>query len=645
MIIMDRHITFSLYCFLILSWLFSGCGKTPEEVFVSSISLSQPIAEMVVGESIQLSATVLPSNATDKNVTWASTKVSVATVSNTGIVTAIAEGNTTITASAGGKSTTCSVTVGKGAVSVTAITLNKSELSLIEGESETLVATVLPDDATDKSVTWSSSNSGVASIDKGKVTALNEGETTIIAKAGVFSASCIVSVSKRIVPVESISLNKSELNLIEGETETLVATVLPDDATDKNVIWSSSDDSVAYVKGGTVQAVKKGTATITAKAGDKSTTCLVSVKSDPQNDPIQFADSRVKELLVSAFDTSGDGELSYKEAKEVESIEGVFSTAKAISSFDEFQYFTSVKAIPSNCFENSLLGSIVLPASILQIKDGAFSGCAKLSNVVLNENLTSISWGAFSGCIGLKQIVLPPTVNSLGTNTFNGCTNLETVYLPDGLKTIPNHAFSGCQNLYTISIPSSLESIETEAFSDCKKLTSFDFPSSLKAIHSYAFHGSGLITVIIPDTVESIDMGVFSSCSNLVEITLPHYMTVIPSSFLERCNKLVSIDIPSTVMTISRYAFQHTGLTSVIIPANVARIDDYAFYQCDKMKSVTVLAESVPQGGGDMFGGINIFNTINYPIYVPSASVEAYKAAPFWKDYANRIFPISNNSQ
>ncbi len=264
-------------------------------VAVTSIALNKTSLSLKEGESETLVATVSPDNATDKTVTWSSSNTSIATVDASGRVTAIKEGTATITATAGDKSATCSVTVSKNVVAVTSIALNKTSLSLKEGESETLVATVSPDNATDKTVTWSSTNTSVATVDaSGRVTAIKEGTATITAKAGDKSATCSVTVSKNVVAVTSIALNKTSLSLKEGESETLVATVSPDNATDKTVTWSSTNTSVATVDAsGRVTAIKEGTATITAKAGDKSATCAVTVKKKAdsgQNENFEFED-------------------------------------------------------------------------------------------------------------------------------------------------------------------------------------------------------------------------------------------------------------------------------------------------------------------------------------------------------------------
>ena len=260
----------------ILSFAAFSCEKTPEEIAVSSVSLSQPSAEMIIGETVQLKVSISPSNATDKNVIWGSSKQSVATVSDSGLVTAIAEGTSTVTASAGGKSATCTITVSKGTVEVTSIVLNKTALSLYKGESETLKVTIGPSDATDKTVTWISSDSSVASIDSnGKVTAIAKGAATITAKAGNIQATCEVTVT---VPLESISINKTELSLNKGQSETLVVTIVPEDATERTIVWSTTNASVASInQNGLVTAISGGEATIKAKVGEKEATCVVKV--------------------------------------------------------------------------------------------------------------------------------------------------------------------------------------------------------------------------------------------------------------------------------------------------------------------------------------------------------------------------------
>ena len=161
------------------------------------------------------------------------------------------------------------------------ITLNKTSVKLKAGDTETLVATVLPENTTDKTVTWASSDEAIATVDsEGKVSAVGIGTATITATCGDVSATCEVTVSP--VPAESVTLNKASLELLIGGSETLVATVKPDDTTYKTITWTSSNEAIATIDSdGKVTAIALGTATITATCGSVSATCEVTVNPVP----------------------------------------------------------------------------------------------------------------------------------------------------------------------------------------------------------------------------------------------------------------------------------------------------------------------------------------------------------------------------
>ena len=251
--------------------------KQAERIAVSSVILNKTSLNMCAGTFETLVATVKPDNATDKTVTWSSSNPEVASVDDSGEVTALREGSATITAKAGEKTADCIVTV---FVAVSYIELSETSVSLMEGETATLSATVMPDNATDKTVTWSSSNEKIATVENGKITAIKVGEATIIASAGDKKAECKVTVTP--VPVSSVTLDQSEVELEVGQSVSLVATVEPDNATDKTITWSSSDDSIAKVDvNGIVTALEPGEAIISANSGEQSAECLVTVKLIP----------------------------------------------------------------------------------------------------------------------------------------------------------------------------------------------------------------------------------------------------------------------------------------------------------------------------------------------------------------------------
>lgn len=174
-------------------------------------------------------------------------------------------------------------------VSVTEVGLNKTSTTLIEGETETLDATVMPENATDKSVVWESGNESVATVSQeGLVTAVGEGKATITVKTndGGFSASCEVTVKKKVIAVTGVKLSAASMTLREGDKGTLTATVEPANATNKNVEWWTSDLDVVSVtstsggSNGYVEARGAGKATVTVKTedGEFSASCEITVE-------------------------------------------------------------------------------------------------------------------------------------------------------------------------------------------------------------------------------------------------------------------------------------------------------------------------------------------------------------------------------
>ena len=172
---------------------------------------------------------------------------------------------------------------------VTKVELNKTSLTLDVGNSDTLIAAITPDNATDKSVTWESSAPGVATVDtSGKVTAVAPGTATITATTedGSKTATCVVTVTAATVPVTGVTLSQTQASLYYNRTPntlTLTATVAPDNATNQAVTWTSSNPSVAKVENGVVTALARGTAVITATAADgsgASASCTVTVRPD-----------------------------------------------------------------------------------------------------------------------------------------------------------------------------------------------------------------------------------------------------------------------------------------------------------------------------------------------------------------------------
>ena len=244
----------------------------------TGIKISRSKATVEKGDTYQLSASVQPTDATIRTVKWSSSNKKVATVSKTGLVTAIAAGKATITVKStdGSFKKKCVVTVH---VTPQSITLNRNTASLNTGKTLKLKATLAPSDAS-KALIWTTSNKRVAVVSsKGVVTALKGGKTTITATAdNGLTAKCVVTVTQL---VEKVKLNKTKLTLSPNERATLSATVSPSSASHKSIEWTSDNTKVVKVtQKGVVTAIAAGSATVTAKnlAGDVSAQCKITVR-------------------------------------------------------------------------------------------------------------------------------------------------------------------------------------------------------------------------------------------------------------------------------------------------------------------------------------------------------------------------------
>ena len=274
------------------SYAGDGLVAVSYAVQVTGISISRSSLSLTPGSSANLSATVSPADAQNKSVVWSSSNANVATVSSSGKVTGVANGTTIITVKSADKpsiSRTCTVTVTTPA---SGVTVTPESAVLNKGETKQLSAVVAPSSATNKSVTWTSDNPGVASANSsGLVTAVSDGTAVITAKtsSGGYTDTCKVTVK---TPVSGISISSSSIELNKGETQQLTATVTPPDATNKKVVWSSTDDAIAEVsQDGTVTAAGGGTTVVTATTEDGSYSAKCSVVVNVPVTGIQFNDT------------------------------------------------------------------------------------------------------------------------------------------------------------------------------------------------------------------------------------------------------------------------------------------------------------------------------------------------------------------
>ena len=270
---------------------------------VSQVTVTPSTASIIMGESLQLTASVFPSDA-DQGIAWESENPDIASVDADGTVSALASGSTLIKATAtdgSGVYGVCTVTVLDAKVS--SITLSKTELSMTEGDTETLTATIAPENATNKSVTWTSSDEAVATVSAdGLVTAIKAGSAIITAaSSNGKTATCEVTVLP--ILVESLTINPATWSGVEGSEFTINATVLPENAADKTVTFESSDTSVATVDAeGNVKVLKEGSCVITVSTVDGSDLKAECVITGLSGVDAIFADPNA---LVDVYDMNG----------------------------------------------------------------------------------------------------------------------------------------------------------------------------------------------------------------------------------------------------------------------------------------------------------------------------------------------------
>ena len=368
-------------------------------------------------------------------------------------------------------------------------------------------------------------------------------------------------------------------------------------------------------------------------------------------------------------------------------IEGVLNYF-ARAGITEYTIPNSVTTIGDHAFSGCRsLTSITIPDGVTKIGDYAFFDCSSLKSVTIPDGVTTIGDHAFSACSSLKSVTIPNSVTTIGNSAFSGCSSLTSINIPDGVTEIGSSAFSGCSSLTSVTIPGSVTEIGYAAFSFCSSLQEFNgkfasedgkcliiegvlntfapagiteytvpnsvtkigdrafrycsslisitIPNSVTEIGSSAFSGcSSLTNITIPDGVTTIGDGAFSFCSSLTSVTIPKSVTTIGEEAFYACSSLKSVTIPGSVTTIGIYAFQScSSLTSVTIPDGVTEIGNYAFYGCSSLTSVHCKPTTPPTGGYDIF----YENASDRKIYVPAGSVEAYKSASYWKEYASDI--------
>lgn len=257
---------------LYTQWYAITVEESDTAIAVTEVLVSPSSKNINAGDKFTATASILPTNATDKRIRWSSSNTTVATVSQSGIVTTLAEGVCVIRAtSTNNKIGRCSLIVDPAVnVDVTSVTVSPTSKSAFVGNTFTVTATVSPTDATNKSITWSSSNTSIATVSQsGVVTCNNSGSATITATSNNGKTStCSLSVSAKVIDVTSVEFTRSTSTMTTGDTYQFTARVLPTDADNQLLTWRSTNSRATVNSSGLVSAVSAGQVTIVATSNN-----------------------------------------------------------------------------------------------------------------------------------------------------------------------------------------------------------------------------------------------------------------------------------------------------------------------------------------------------------------------------------------
>lgn len=268
--------------------------------------------------------------------------------------------------------------------------------------------------------------------------------------------------------------------------------------------------------------------------------------------------------------------------------------------YSAFPYMTSinfgngVKMLPSFLYSNMNPTIVDIPSSVTILPIKAFRGCINLERINGMENVLEIGASAFEKCESLNSISLNSDLARIENNTFYGCKSLNSIEIPNSVTTIDYSAFENCSSLTEVAIPNSVTTIGRDAFRSCENLA----------------------TLTIGNSVTTIGCGAFAECKELSNVDFGNSISEIEGLAFDRCDKLLDIILPSSVSHIGRSAFW-TGLN----------VNDTTIVSC--------MALTPPIIDSEVFSG-----RWNLLIYVPMSSVEAYKTADGWREYANVIVGI-----
>lgn len=485
----------------------------PRKVTTEGLLLAQSELSLVIGEPYTLKIEVYPEEGSEEAV-WTSTNEEVVTVDENGVLTPLQVGDAKIVVKVGEKEAACDVHVYEKIVPATGISFDLERLEVKVGETLTVNVKIEPEDATERNVEWSVQNAGIASVVDGMVTGVMPGETVLTARLNddIYAELPILVIQ----PATAINLYETTLELGEGAVYTIYPQVLPEDATDKTITWTSSDESIAIVVEEVgmwgdmethIKALSPGKVTLTATCGEATATCELTV-TEEQGNPIEFEDSKFLEALVIWHDLDANGRITDYEAERVADVDVSWSD---VTSLQGIEYFINVREL--NAADNQL-ASVDLSKNLL-LEELQIGG-NPLTELDLSANSKLLSLDV-EEATDLKTVNLGDNVN-LQKLVFSSCPN----YVVGDVSKFVNLVTLLVDNTATETLDVSANVKLRSLYCGGKENFTLTGLDKLSALETFYMYGSSAVEILdFTHSPALLDVSIQGTHPNLKQVILP----------------------------------------------------------------------------------------------------------------------------
>lgn len=612
----------------------------PVAVTAVSVTAEDDCTELTVGQTLQLYACVEPKTAAEQTILWESEEETVATVDETGLVTAVAAGEVTVTATAGGVT---------GSICL-AVAEVKTELSEESGEITDIpagAATVVDSGSCGANVTYTFDGtelivSGTGPMDAGAgpwtaygdkvcIVTVEQGVTTIGKQAFMALPNLVILELPNSITSIGESAFVGSTNLVSAKIPASVKSIGANAFASSGIRELKLQEGLTEIGANAFVSCSK----LTAVTIPESVTTISAASA--AKSPFYGCDSNMVITCNNFKAPDGWGEYwnYYASGKTLA------TTFREATAAEEF--WDSVD--PS-------METIVIPAGITEIPAGAFENYTALKKVTIPSTVTSIGAKAFAGCTALELVHIPASVTTIAGELLNGpfygcseslviycdaetkpsgwgefwnavygeipcevcfgdieitehywrtldITGVTDVVIPEGVIYIPGDFFTD-SSIESVVIPDSVLEIEAYAFCNCSSLTSVDFGNGVQTIGASAFSGTAITELKLPKSLTTLGQYAFSNCASLKEAVIPEGVTVLPTMVFGTCSALERVVLPDTLTTIEAEAFNISGLKAIFLPASVTTISASSYSKSPFLGSsgLTVFCEADSAASG-----------------------------------------------